>query len=116
MERVSMRGKMTDENYSKKIPGLVVGQHSSELEQVKGNIAQELNISRLWTTYLGRLELDTGLDDIDGGKGSVCDGAADSSSESSLKVEHEIILVKVVERRSQKSGTGRLGSSRHDGG
>ena len=70
------------------------------------------------TTYLLGVELDTGLDDIDGGKGGVGNGAANSSSGSSLKEVHKIVLVEVIDLRggrSQKNGTG--GSrSRHGSG
>ena len=65
-------------------------------------------------TYLLGVELDTSLDDIDGGKGSVCDGAADSSSGSSLEEVHSIVLVEVILRgRGQEDGTGRGRGSRH---
>ena len=66
------------------------------------------------STYLLGVELNTSLDDIDGGKGSVCDGAADSSGGSSLEEVHAIVLVEVILRgRGQEDGTGRGRGSRH---
>ena len=66
-------------------------------------------------TYLGRVELDTSLDDIDWSKSSVCKGTADTTGGSSLKVVHQVILGPVVFGRGQKDGSGCRGSGRHGG-
>lgn len=46
-------------------------------------------------TYLGGVQLDSGLDDVDGSKGAVCDGAADTTSCSTFQIVHGIIFVPV---------------------
>ena len=43
-------------------------------------------------TYLGRIELDTGLNDIDRGQSGVGDGAANTPGQSTLEVEHGGVL------------------------
>lgn len=43
-------------------------------------------------TYLHGVELDTGLDDIDGRQGTVGDRAADTACRGTLQVVHEAIL------------------------
>ena len=45
----------------------------------------------IFFSYLDRVELDASLDDIDGGKGAVGDGAADTTGGGALEVVHEIV-------------------------
>jgi hypothetical protein len=64
--------------------------------------------SKLYT-HLGRVKLDTSLDDINRGQSSVGDGAADTTSGSSLDVVHGVVPRKVGGRRGEENGS----SSRH---
>jgi hypothetical protein len=58
-------------------------------------------------TYLSRVELNTGLDDIDGCESSVGNGAAQSTTGGSLEVVHEVIVGRTSSRRRcQEDGVG----------
>ena len=73
------------------------------------SIPLDISCGHTGTTYLNRVQLDTGLDDINGSEGSVGDGAANSTGGGSLQVVHEVIL------GSSRGGGKQNGSNRAHG-
>ena len=54
------------------------------------------------TTYLDRVQLHTGLHDVDGRKGSVSDGTANTAGRGTLDIVHGIILGERIGRRGEE--------------